>query len=56
MDYLKEIFPAGFTVLPFLNIEEIVSRKRSDILSFFLFTMFAATNGMIALMRASTSF
>ncbi|MFT6480339.1 MAG: membrane protein [Spirosomataceae bacterium] len=53
MDYLKEIFPRRIYSTVASTIEEIVSRKRSDILSFgFLFTMFAATNGMIALMRA----
>jgi membrane protein len=53
MDYLKDIFPRRIYSTVASTIEEIVSRKRSDILSFgFLFTMFAATNGMIALMRA----
>ncbi|MDP5121348.1 MAG: YihY/virulence factor BrkB family protein [Spirosomaceae bacterium] len=53
MDYLREIFPRRIYSTVASTIQEIVSRKRSGILSFgFLFTIFASTNGMMALMRA----
>ncbi|WP_337042726.1 YihY/virulence factor BrkB family protein [Emticicia sp. 17c] len=53
MDFLKDVMPRGIYDNTSLTIQEIVSRKRSDILSFgFFFTVFAATNGMMALMRA----
>lgn len=53
MTFLADAMPRGIykEVLP--TIEDIVSRKRSGVLSFgFVFAMFSATNGMIALMRA----
>ena len=53
MDFLRDAMPKGIYDNTTFTIQEIVSRKRSDILSFgFFFTVFAATNGMMALMRA----
>jgi membrane protein len=53
MVFLKDIMPSGIYENTNNTILEIVSRRRSDILSFgFIFTVFAATNGMMALMRA----
>ncbi len=53
MDFLRDVMPQGIYESTSFTILEIVSRKRSDILSFgFFFTVFAATNGMMALMRA----
>ncbi|RYU96882.1 YihY/virulence factor BrkB family protein [Emticicia agri] len=53
MDFLEDAMPRGIYENTSLTIQDIVSRKRSDILSFgFFFTVFAATNGMMALMRA----
>ncbi|MBA4852695.1 YihY/virulence factor BrkB family protein [Emticicia sp. BO119] len=53
MDFLSDAMPRGIYENTSVTILEIVSRKRSDILSFgFFFTVFAATNGMMALMRA----
>lgn len=53
MDFLRDAMPKGIYDNTSFTIQEIVSRKRSDILSFgFFFTVFAATNGMMALMRA----
>lgn len=53
MDYLREIFPRRIYSTVASTIEEIVSQRRTDILSVgFLFTVYASTNGMIALMRA----
>ncbi len=53
MDYLREIFPRRIYSTAASTIQDIVSQKRSDILSFgFLFTIYASTNGMIALMQA----
>lgn len=53
MEFLHDAMPRGIYENTASTIQEIVSRKRSDILSFgFFFTVFAATNGMMALMRA----
>ncbi len=53
MDFLSDAMPRGIYDNMSMTIQEIVSRKRSDILSFgFFFTVFAATNGMMALMRS----
>lgn len=53
MVFLNDIMPKGIYENTAFTIQEIVSRKRSDILSFgFFFTVFASTNGMSALMRA----
>ena len=53
MQFLKDILPTGIYAAAANTIQEIVSQKRVDILSFgFFFTVFAATNGMMALMRA----
>lgn len=53
MDFLKSILPVGIYNTAANTIQDIVSRRRVDVLSFgFLFAMYAATNGMMALMRA----
>lgn len=53
MVFLKDVMPKSLYDTAATTIHEIVSRKRSDILSFgFFFTAYAATNGMMALMRA----
>lgn len=53
MTFLKDLMPSGIYENTQNTVLEIVSRRRSDILSFgFIFTVFAATNGMMALMRA----
>ncbi len=53
MLFLKDILPVGIYQTAASTIHEIISQKRVDILSFgFIFTTFAATNGMMALMRA----
>jgi membrane protein len=53
MEFLGDAMPKGIYENTSNTIQDIVSRKRSDILSFgFFFTVFAATNGMMALMRA----
>ena len=53
MDYLREIFPRRIYSTVASTIEDIVSQRSTDILSVgFLFTVYASTNGMIALMRA----
>lgn len=53
MAFFKEILPKSSFETVESTIHEIVSQKRSDILSFgFLFTVYASTNGMMALMRA----
>jgi membrane protein len=53
MAFLGDVMPKGIYENTSNTIHEIVSRKRSDILSFgFLFTVFAATNGMMSLMGA----
>jgi membrane protein len=53
MEFLSDAMPKGIYENTSNTIQDIVSRKRSDILSFgFFFTVFAATNGMMALMRA----
>ncbi len=53
LTFLESILPAGLYKAVASTIEEIVNKKRSDILSIgFLFTIYAATNGMMALMRA----
>jgi membrane protein len=53
MAFLQGIMPKGIYENAADTIQEIVSKRRRDILSFgFLLTIFAATNGMMALMRA----
>ncbi len=53
MAFLKNLMPSGIYDNTNNTIKDIVSHRRSDILSFgFIFTVFAATNGMMALMRA----
>ncbi|WP_304233979.1 YihY/virulence factor BrkB family protein [Jiulongibacter sediminis] len=53
MDFLESILPGGIYNTAANTIQDIVSRRRVDVLSFgFLFAMYAATNGMMALMRA----
>jgi membrane protein len=53
MDFLRDAMPRGIYENTSVTLLDIVSRKRSDVLSFgFFFTVFAATNGMMALMRA----
>lgn len=53
LDFLKNILPRGIYGSVSATITEIISRRRVDILSFgFFFTVFAATNGMMALMRS----
>lgn len=53
MLYFKNILPRGIYKTAASTIQDIVSYKRSDVLSLgFFFTVYAATNGMMALMRA----
>lgn len=53
MDFLQNILPKGIYDTVANTIRDIVSRRRVDVLSFgFIFTVFAATNGMMALTRA----
>ncbi len=53
MEFLQRVIPAGIYDTVAATIQEIVSRRRVDILSFgFIFAAFAATNGMMSLMRA----
>ena len=53
MQFLQGIMPKGVFRDVRHTIEDIVSRPRSDVLSFgFIFTAIAATNGMLALMNA----
>ncbi|NBA89217.1 YihY family inner membrane protein [Emticicia sp. CRIBPO] len=53
MGFLQAVIPAGIYETVAATIHDIVSRKRVDILSFgFIFAAFAATNGMMSLMRA----
>lgn len=53
LEFLINILPRGIYGAVANTIADIVSRRRVDILSFgFFFTIFAATNGMMALMRA----
>lgn len=53
MEFLGDAMPRGIYENTSNTIQDIVSRKRSDILSFgFFFTVFAATNGMMSLMGA----
>ncbi|CAH0993913.1 hypothetical protein EMA8858_00018 [Emticicia aquatica] len=53
MEFLRDAMPQGIYENTSFTIQDIVSRRRSDVLSFgFFFTVFAATNGMMALMRA----
>ncbi len=53
MEFLGNVLPKGIYENTSNTIQDIVSRKRSDILSFgFFFTVFAATNGMMSLMGA----
>lgn len=53
MLYLKNIFPRRIYATVASTIEEIISKKRGDILSIgFLFAVYASTSGMMALMRS----
>ena len=53
MEFLGNVMPRGIYENTSNTIQDIVSRKRSDILSFgFFLTVFAATNGMMSLMGA----
>ncbi len=53
MTILSEAMPRGIYREVEPTISDIVSRKRSGVLSFgFFFALFSATNGMIALMRS----
>ncbi|MDZ7935928.1 MAG: YihY/virulence factor BrkB family protein [Emticicia sp.] len=53
MEFLGNVLPKGIYENTSTTIRDIVSRKRSDILSFgFFLTVFAATNGMMSLMGA----
>ncbi|UBM58931.1 YihY/virulence factor BrkB family protein [Marinilongibacter aquaticus] len=53
MEFLRNILPRGIYSAAAKTMEDIVSRRRVDVLSFgFLFAIYAATNGMMALMRA----
>ncbi|SOE19535.1 membrane protein [Spirosomataceae bacterium TFI 002] len=53
LEFLRNILPKGIYQAVANTITDIISRKRVDVLSFgFFFTVFAATNGMMALMRA----
>ncbi len=53
MEFLKAILPVGIYDTAAATIQEIVSRRRVDILSFgFIFAVYAATNGMMAMMRS----
>lgn len=53
MNFLRDAMPQGIYENTSNTLQDIVSRRRSDVLSFgFFFTVFAATNGMMALMRA----
>lgn len=53
LTFLETILPSELYTAAASTIDEIVSKRRSDILSFgFLFSLYAATNGTLALMRA----
>lgn len=53
LTFLETILPTETYDAVAGTIDEIVSKRRSDILSFgFLFTMYAATNGTLSLIRA----
>lgn len=53
MDFLANILPRGIYKTAANTIQDIISRRRVDVLSFgFLFTLYAATNGMMSLIRA----
>lgn len=53
MDFTSKLIPAPLFATVSQTLNEIISRPRGDILSFgFLFATFAATNGMMSLMRA----
>ncbi|AWV97559.1 YihY/virulence factor BrkB family protein [Arcticibacterium luteifluviistationis] len=53
MDFLANILPRGIYSTAANTIQDIISRRRVDVLSFgFLFALYAATNGMMALIRA----
>lgn len=53
LDFLRSILPRGIYKTAAATIIDIVSYRRMDILSFgFLFALYAATNGMMGLMRA----
>lgn len=53
MDFIRNLMPAGLYEVVAQTIFEIISQPRRDILSFgFLFTLYAATNGINSLTRA----
>jgi membrane protein len=56
MILLRQAIPAGTYDAVSLTIHDIISRQRSGVLSFgFLATIYASTNGMVALMNAFRS-
>ncbi len=53
MDFIRNLIPAGLYDVVAQTIYEIISRPRGDILSFgFMFSLYAATNGINSLTRA----
>lgn len=53
MDFSRNLMPAGLYDVVAQTIYEIISRPRGDILSFgFIFSLYAATNGINSLTRA----
>ncbi|MBW8050717.1 MAG: YihY/virulence factor BrkB family protein [Cytophagales bacterium] len=53
MKFLKEVMPESIYVVAASTIEDIISKPRGGLLSFgFIFSLFLATNGMMALMQA----
>jgi membrane protein len=53
MEFLRNILPRGIYRTAAHTIQDIISRRRVEVLSFgFLFSIYAATNGMMALIRA----
>ena len=53
MEFLRGILPRGIYKTAANTIQDIISHRRVDVLSFgFLFALYAATNGMMALIRA----
>src|SRR5690606_17021331 len=53
MDFIRNLIPAGLYDVVAQTIYEIISRPRGDILSFgFIFSLYAATNGINSLTRA----
>ena len=53
MDFIRNLMPEGLYEVVAQTIYEIISRPRGDILSFgFIFSLYAATNGINSLTRA----